>query len=89
VIHSRYWCSSIAEIILDFVGEMGKSVTEPLVIVIENASIHCARAIHPALKLLDKKGITLKFLPPYSHKIHRIETLWRLMKQIWSRRWTL
>ena len=53
VIHSRYWCSSTAEIILDFVGELGMNVTEPLVIVIENASIHCERTIHPALKLLE------------------------------------
>jgi transposase len=48
--------------------------------VIDKASIHRARSIQPALKLPEKKGIRLKFLPPYSPKINRIETLWRLMK---------
>jgi len=66
VMHSHYWCSSTAEISLGFVGELAKTVAKPLVIVIDNASIHRARAIQPALKMLWKKGITLKFLPPYS-----------------------
>jgi hypothetical protein len=83
VIHSRYWCSSTSEIFLGFVGELAKTVTKPLVIVIDNASIHRARAIQPALKLLEKKGITFKFLPPYSTELNRIEKLWWLMKHRW------
>ena len=79
VMHSHHWCSSTAEIFLDFVGELAKSVTKPLVIVLDNASIQRARAIQPALKLLEEKGITLKFLPPYSPELNRIEKLWWLM----------
>jgi transposase len=41
------------------------------------------RAIQPALRLLEKKGITLKFLPPYSPELNRIEKLWWLMKHRW------
>ena len=52
-------------------------------VLIDNASIHRARAIQPALRLLEKKGITLKFLPPYSPELNRIEKLWWLMKQRW------
>jgi hypothetical protein len=83
VIHSHYWCSSTAEISLGFVGELAKRATKPLVIVIDNASIHRARAIQPALKLLEEKGITLKFLPPCSPELNRIEIMWRLMKHRW------
>jgi hypothetical protein len=83
VMHSHYWCSSTAEIFLGFVGELAKTVTKPLVILIDNASIHRARAIQPALKMLEKKGITLKFLPPYSPELNRIEKLWWLMKHRW------
>jgi transposase len=48
-----------------------------------NASIHRARAIQPALKMLEKKGVTLKFLPPYSPELNRIAKLWWLMKYRW------
>jgi transposase len=83
VIHSHYWCSSTAAIFLGFVGELAKRATKPLVIVIDNASIHRAQAIQPALKLLEKQGITLEFLPPYSPELNRIEIMWRMMKHRW------
>jgi transposase len=68
---------------LGFIAELAKTVTKPLVILIDNASIHRARAIQPALKMLEKKGVTLKFLPPYSPELNRIEKLWWLMKHRW------
>jgi transposase len=83
VMHSRCWCSSTSEIFLGFVAELAKRATKPLIILIDNASIHRARAIQPALKMLEKKGITLKFLPPYSLELNRIEKLWWLMKHRW------
>jgi transposase len=83
VMHSSYWCGTTAELFLGFVAELAKTVTKPLVILIDNASIHRARAIQPALRLLEKKGITLKFLPPYSPELNRIEKLWWLMKHRW------
>ena len=58
-------------------------MTKPLVIVIDNAANHHAQASQPPLKLLQKKGITLKFLPPYSPELNRIENLWWLMKHRW------
>lgn len=83
VIHSSAWRSTTAELFLGFVEGLAKTLTKPLVIVIDNASIHRARAIQPALRLLEKKGITLKFLPPYSPELNRIEKLWWLMKHRW------
>ena len=83
VIHSHCWCSSTAEIFLGFVGALAKKATKPLIIVINNASIHHARSIQPALRLLEKKGIPLRFLPPYSPELNRIEIMWWLMKHRW------
>jgi hypothetical protein len=83
VTHSRHWGSSTSKILSGFVGDLVKAATKPSVIVIDNASIHRALAIQPALKLPEKKGIRLKFLPPHSPEINRIETLWRLMKHRW------
>jgi transposase len=83
VMHSSCWCSTTAELFLGFVTELAKTVTKTLVILIDNASIPRVRAIQPALRLLEKKGITLKFLPPYSPELNRIEKLWWLMKHRW------
>ena len=83
VVHSHHWCSSTAELFLGFVGELAKDATKPLGTVLDNASIHRARAIQPALKRLKEKGVTLKFLPPYSPELNRIEKLWWLMKHRW------
>ena len=81
VMHSSYWCSTTAELFLGFVAELAKTVTKPLVILIDNASIHRARAIQPALRLLEKKGITLKFLPPYSPELNPAEHLWEAVRE--------
>lgn len=83
LVHTRYWCNSTAEVFLGFVSEVAKKVSKPVVIVLDNASIHRAAAIQPALKLLQKQGVTLKFLPPYSPELNRIEVMWRLMKHRW------
>jgi transposase len=83
VVHLHDRCSSTSEISIGFFGELVKTVTKPLVIARDNVSIHRARTIQPALKLLEKKGITLKFLPPYSPELIRIEKLWWLMKHRW------
>lgn len=82
-VHTRYWCSSTAELFLGFVLELAKHASKPVVIVLDNASIHRAAAIQPALELLKQQGVTLKFLPPYSPELNRIEVMWRLMKHRW------
>lgn len=83
VMHAQYWCSSTAELFLGFVAQVAKQATKPVVIVLDNASIHRAAAIQPALEWLKQQGVTLKFLPPYSPELNRIEVMWRLMKHRW------
>ncbi|WP_205758200.1 transposase, partial [Macromonas bipunctata] len=57
---------------------------KPLVVILDNASIHKAQAIQSALKVLqEKNGLTLYFLPPYSPELNRIEMLWHTMKHRW------
>ena len=56
---------------------------EPLVIVLDNARIHSAAAIQPALELLEMHGVKFEFLSPYSPELNRIEVMWRLMKHRW------
>lgn len=81
--YAHYWCSSTAELFLGFVNDLAKKVSKPLVIVLDNAKIHNAAAIRPALQLLEQQGIKFEFLSPYSPELNRIETMWRLMKHRW------
>ena len=83
VVHTHFWCNSTAELFLGFVAQVAKHATKPVVIVLDNASIHRAAAIQPALERLKQQGVTLKFLPPYSPELNRIEVMWRLMKHRW------
>jgi len=52
-------------------------------LILDNASVHKAKAIQPILNLLEKRGLKLYFLPPYSPELNRIEKLWHKIKYEW------
>jgi len=81
--NAHYWCSSTAELFLGFVADLASKVSKPLVIVLDNASIHRAKAIRHAVAMLEKQGVKFEFLSPYSPELNRIEVMWRLMKHRW------
>ncbi len=83
VFSAKLWCTFTAELFVGFVGLLGKQADKPLTIILDNASIHKAKAIAPYLKHLRSQGVTLYFLPPYSPELNRIEKLWHLMKHTW------
>ena len=58
-------------------------VSKPLVVILDNASIHTAKAMQPYWDLLEEKGLRFYFLPPYSPELNRIEILWKKMKYEW------
>ena len=62
-----------------FLGLLLKHVAKPLVVIVGNASVHRAKAIKPLLELLERQGLRLYFLPPYSPELNRIEKLWHKM----------
>ena len=71
---------------MSFVGFLGllmEHVGKPLVVILDNASVHKAKEIEPLLKVLQGKGLKLYFLPPYSPELNRIEKLWHKMKYEW------
>lgn len=54
--------------------------SKPLVVILDNASIHTATKLKPYWDLLEEKGMQFYFLPPYSIELNRIELLWHKMK---------
>jgi transposase len=80
---SKYWQNTTADVFAGFLGLLYLQVDKPLTIILDNASIHKAKAIMPMLEVLKAKGVTLYFLPPYSPELNRIEMLWHKMKHRW------
>ncbi|MGZ5030206.1 MAG: IS630 family transposase [Methylobacter sp.] len=61
-----------------------KSVSKPLVVILDNASIHSYRQkAETVLGAFGGKRVAVLFLPPYSPELNRIEMLWRKMKHEW------
>ena len=52
----------------------------PLVVVLDNYSVHRCKAVTAMLPALAAIGLRLFFLPPYSSELNRIEPLWRQVK---------
>lgn len=60
-----------------------ESFSNPLVVILDNASIHTAKKLKPYWDLLGEKGMRFYFLPPYSPELNRIELHWHDMKYEW------
>ena len=79
----KLWETMTAALFVAFLGLLMEHVSKPLVVILDNASVHKAKATEPMLKLLRQKGLRLYFLPPYSPELNRIEKLWHKMKYEW------
>jgi DDE superfamily endonuclease len=64
------------------VGEVppGYQRARPLVVVLDNYSVHRSKLVQEAETDLARIGLRLFFLPPYSSELNRIEPLWRQVK---------
>jgi transposase len=60
-----------------------QTLTKKTVVVIDNASIHTSEEFEDKLPYWRKKGLIIKYLPPYSPELNLIEILWRRIKYTW------
>jgi hypothetical protein len=65
----KLWETTTAPLFAGFLGLLTDYVGKPLTVILDNASVHKAKAIQPLLKVLAQKGLTLYFLPPYSPEL--------------------
>ena len=72
-----------AELFVLAVDEFVAHLSEPTVLVLDNASIHKAHLVKAQMAAWAAAGLTLLFLPPYSPELNRIEILWRFCKHYW------
>ncbi|SFL28550.1 transposase, partial [Azotobacter beijerinckii] len=77
------WGTMTALAFAGFLSRLLLQTSKPLVVVVDNASIHAAKAVSALLRLPEFKRLTLYFLPPYSPELNRIEILWHKIKYEW------
>jgi transposase len=66
--------------LLAFIRALPREAGTPLVVVLDNASIHKNKVVKAALPDLWRERIYLYYLPPYSPELNRIERLFRVIK---------
>ena len=59
------------------------TLTQPTVLVLDNASIHHAALVRHYQPIWRAAGLHLQFLPAYSPELNLIEILWRRCKHAW------
>jgi len=57
-----------------------QTLTKKTVVVLDHASIHTSEACEDRLPSWKKKGVIIKYLPPYSPELNLSEILWRRIK---------
>lgn len=60
-----------------------ETIEKPTVVVLDNASIHTAKAVERKRADWEHKGLRLQFLPTYSPQLNIIEILWKHLKYYW------
>jgi transposase len=80
---AKLWQSVNGLWFFGFLMALIERVKKPMVVILDNASIHTAKALEPYWELLKEKGLQFYFLPPYSPELNRIEILWKKIKYEW------
>ncbi len=69
--------------VVAFLDKLGEKLEKPLVVMVDNASIHTADKVMEKLPAWEKKGLYVYHLPTYSPELNLIEIVWRMVKYKW------
>ena len=72
-----------SEFIIKVIDKYCELMTNPTILVLDNAPVHTSEAVAEKRKEWEKIGLTLYFLPTYSPQLNLIEILWRKIKYEW------
>ena len=72
-----------AQFVADSIDALVPNLSEPTVLVLDNASVHRSKRVQDKRKEWKQKGLRLLFLPPYCPHLNLIEILWRHIKYRW------
>jgi len=83
LVMTKLWQSVNGLWFFAFLMSLIERIKKPMVVILDNASIHTAKKLQPYWDLLKEKGMRFYFLPAYSPELNRIEILWKKMKYEW------
>jgi transposase len=80
-----YWAEKTitAEVVIDCLNNFVSKSKKITLLVMDNASIHTAKAFQACLPQWEEKGLLIFYLPAYSPHLNRIERLWQKVKYEW------
>jgi transposase len=83
LVSAKLWETTKADAFAGFLCLLYSRVGGAFTVILDNASIHKARANQAIMNFLEKQGVCFYFLPPYSPELNKIERLWHKMKYTW------
>ncbi len=72
-----------SQTVIAFMDDFHQNITQPTVIVMNNAPIHKSHQFLQKVKQWKEDGLFIFFLPTYSPHLNSIEILWRMIKYQW------
>lgn len=69
--------------VIGFLDKLREKHEKPLVVVVDNASIHTSKKVMEKLPEWEGKGLYVYHLPTYSPELNLIEIIWRMVKYKW------
>lgn len=83
-LHAKMTDESITSAkVIEFLEDFSKTVNKFTVVVLDNASIHTAKAVSSKLDEWEGRNLYLYYLPTYSPELNLIEIVWRKIKYEW------
>lgn len=70
-------------VVIECFEQFSQQLNKRAYVFLDNASVQKSRAFIRHIPQWVKRGLILKYLPPYSPELNLIEILWRFMKYYW------
>jgi transposase len=71
------------DVVIECFEQLSQQLKKRSYVFLDNASIHKSHAFIQHIPQWVKRGLIIKYLPPYSPELNLIEILWRFMKYYW------
>jgi transposase len=71
------------DVVIECFEQFSQQLKKRAYVFLDNASIHKSHAFIQHSPQWVKRGLIIKYLPPYSSELNLIEILWRFMKYYW------
>ena len=77
------WGAVVSLAFAGFLSQLIMRTTRSLVVVLDNALTHAAKAVWELFRLLEFERLTHYFLPHYSPELNHVKILWGKIKYAW------